>query len=593
MNWSHLHTIVWLRWRLTRNQWSRGGPLNAIVTLIIMSAALVVGVAGGGIGILMGVMAFNKLAPLALLGLFDAMALIFLFFWMIGLMSELQRSESVDISRMRHLPVKLKDIFLINYVASHLCVSIILFAPFMLGLALGLARSRGLVMLWQVPLILAFFFMITAWTYCLRGWLAALMHNQRRRRAVIAGITMTFILVTQLPNLVMNVLPDKKRQAPEKSELRQQDEQATPTPEENKSKSKAKAMPKALVLAHHYVPFLWVGNGVKSLATGHVWPALLGTFGGFALGGWGLSRAYRSTYRFYQGQIGTGRTKQKKKGKKEKTRVSSATVLQTNVMDKTLPGLSDDTAVLTQAFFRSIVRAPEIKTMLATNFIMVIVMAIAFTVRRNASPPETIKPFMATGLIAFSFFGLSRLMFNLFGWDRAGFRTLVLSPVQRRRILFSKNLALLPLALLISGLLQLILRFTLSLPWIVFVCAFLQIPIAFLTVSLLGNLASMLAPYRVGPGTLKATKVPGQTKFMMLIFHLCFPIFISPIFLAPTMGLLFEKLGWLHSSPTNLLFSATLLALVALLYRCCLPSLGRLLQQREKEIMLIVTQEVE
>ena len=589
MNWSHLHTIVWLRWRLTRNQWSRGGPLNAIVALIVMSAALVIGVAGGGIGILMGIMVFNKLVPLALLGLFDTMVLVFLFFWMIGLMSELQRSESVDITRMRHLPVKLKDIFLINYVASHLCVSIILFVPFMLGLTLGLACSRGTVMLWLAPLILGFFFMITAWTYCLRGWLAALMHNQRRRRAVIAGITMGFILVTQLPNLVMNVMPDKKRQPAEKIAVRQQDEQGTPNPKDDKPRS----MPKALILAHHCVPFLWAGNGVKSLATGHVWPALLGALGGFALGGWGLSRAYRSTCRFYRGQIGTGRTKQKKKGKKEKASASSATVGQTNVMDKTLPGLAQDTAVLTQAFFRSILRAPEIKTMLATNFVMVIVMAIAFTVRRNATPPEMIKPFMATGLIAFSFFGLSQLMFNLFGWDRAGFRTLVLSPVQRRRILLSKNLALLPIAVLISGLLQIILRFTLSLPWIVFVCACLQIPVAFLSLSLLGNLASMLAPFRVGPGTLKATKVPGQTKLLTLISLLCFPVFIAPIFLAPTMGLLFEKLGWLQSSLTNFLFSATLLAVVALLYRLCLPGLGRLLQQREREIMQIVTQEVE
>jgi len=146
---------------------------------------------------------------------------------------------------------------------------------------------------------------------------------------------------------------------------------------------------------------------------------------------------------------------------------------------------------------------------------------------------------------------------------------------------------------LISGLLQIILRFTLSLPWIVFVCACLQIPVAVFSLSRQGNLASMLAPFRVGPGTLKATKVPGQTKLLTLISLLCFPVFIAPIFLAPTMGLLFEKLGWLQSSLTNFLFSATLLAVVALLYRLCLPGLGRLLQQREREIMQIVTQEVE
>ncbi len=334
MNWGQLHTIIWLRWRLTRNQWSRGGPLNAIITLIVTTGALIVGMAGGGIGMLIGALALKKLAPEALLGLFDAMILAFLLFWMIGIISEIQRSESIDISRMCHLPVKLKDIFLVNYVASHLTISIILFVPFMMGLTVGLALGRGMIMLWLIPLILGFLFMITAWTYCLRGWLAALMHNPRRRRTVIAGITLVFVLVTQLPNLVMNVLPNEKKRPPERTVSSQPDEQGVPNQENDKPKS----LPRALVLAHQCVPFLWVGNGTRSLALGHAWPALWGAFGGFAIGGWGLFRAYRSTCRFYQGQISTGRTRRKKEGKKEKKTPSS--VLRDNVMEKTLPCLS-------------------------------------------------------------------------------------------------------------------------------------------------------------------------------------------------------------------------------------------------------------
>ena len=49
-------------------------------------------------------------------------------------------------------------------------------------------------------------FMITAWTYCLRGWLATMMSNPRRRRTVIMGITFAFILLSQGPNLYFNVL---------------------------------------------------------------------------------------------------------------------------------------------------------------------------------------------------------------------------------------------------------------------------------------------------------------------------------------------------------------------------------------------------
>jgi len=57
-------------------------------------------------------------------------------------------------------------------------------------------------MLLLVPLALAMIFMITAWTYYLRGWLATLMSNPRRRRTVIMCITIGFILLAQGPNFL-------------------------------------------------------------------------------------------------------------------------------------------------------------------------------------------------------------------------------------------------------------------------------------------------------------------------------------------------------------------------------------------------------
>ena len=46
-------------------------------------------------------------------------------------------------------------------------------------------------------------------------------------------------------------------------------------------------------------------------------------------------------------------------------------------------------------------------------------------------------------------------------------------------------------------------------------------------------------------------------------------------------------------SVLSVLFSVAELAVLALLYRFSLPSLGELLQQREKKILQAVTQEVE
>jgi hypothetical protein len=108
---------------------------------------------------------------------------------MIGIATEIQRSETIDLARLLHLPVSLNEVFLINYLASHFTVSVIVVLPAMLGLAVGLAHDKGPEMLWLIPLALSFIFMITAWTYCLRGWLVSLMVNQRRRRAIIVGVT--------------------------------------------------------------------------------------------------------------------------------------------------------------------------------------------------------------------------------------------------------------------------------------------------------------------------------------------------------------------------------------------------------------------
>src|SRR5262245_62814394 len=93
----------------------------------------------------------------------------FLFLWLIGLLTELQRSETIDLQRLMHLPVALGQMFVINYVASHLALSIILMLPAMTGLALGLVFSRGPAMLLLLPLAWSMVFMITAWTYYLRG----------------------------------------------------------------------------------------------------------------------------------------------------------------------------------------------------------------------------------------------------------------------------------------------------------------------------------------------------------------------------------------------------------------------------------------
>ena len=138
MNWSQLRTIIWLRWRLSRNQWSRGGTLNAILVLLVAVGVLILSFVSGLAGVLIGFFLFIEASPLRLLLIWDSFIVVFLFAWMIGMISEIQRSEMIDISRLLHLPISLRNIFFVNYLASHMTISIILFLPLVLGLCMGL-----------------------------------------------------------------------------------------------------------------------------------------------------------------------------------------------------------------------------------------------------------------------------------------------------------------------------------------------------------------------------------------------------------------------------------------------------------------------
>jgi hypothetical protein len=408
-----------------------------------------------------------------------------------------------------------------------------------------------------------------------------LMVNKRRRRAIIAGVTFAFILLTQIPYLIGNLKHDRRKRAPETTQSAPLKEQM----KEHSDKPDKEILPRPVLLAHYFVPFLWVGNGAMSLAQGNLLPAVLGTIGGFGIGVLGLRRAYRSTLRFYQGQS-TG----KKTAKKAKTEKS---VAGRNFIEKQLPGVPEEAAASALATFRSFSRAPEVKMALATNFIMLLIFGTMIFVRRSAAIDNAFRPFIASGTIVFMLLGMSQIACNQFGFDRSGFRALVLTPTPRKYILLGKNLAFLPVVVGIGLVLLLLVKIALKISFTVFLAAGVQLLTAFLLLSMMGNFFSVLVPYRVASGSLKPTKCSSKTNLLIFVSRLVFPTMMSPIFLPPAMGLLWSRVGWLPSEPTNLLLSVILLALLIFFYRLSLNPLGNFMQRREKDILQVVTREVE
>ena len=586
MNWNQLTAVLWLRWRLTRNQWARGGGIGAVLAAVVAVVVIVLAVTSFVAALAVGVWLMGDARPVVVNGVWLGLTAGFLMIWMVGLIQDLQRSESIDLQRLMHLPVALGQIFVVNYVASHLAVSVIVFVPAMIGLAIGLAVSRGGSMLLAIPLALSMVFMTTAWTYYLRGWLATLMSNPRRRRAVIMGVTAGFILLSQLPNLYFSVM-----QGPDRPKATTVEEKAARR-EANRAGTQRQI--DRLMAAERVIPPLWVAAGAQALAEGRMVPALLGTLGCFAIGAFGLRRAYRSTVRFHQGGSGG---KAPAKAVSAPVRAPSPAAPPVAVgrlfMERRLPGVPGQSAALALATFQSMLRAPEVKMQWGASFLVMLIVGASLLFRATSTMPESAKPFVATGVVMLSLFLLVQFLANQFGIDRDGFRALVLSPAERRLLLIGKNLATLP-AGAVSGLALLaIVTAWLQVSPIVFVATVIQLFMGLLIAGIGGNLLSILFPYRIQAGSLKPTKLPGLAMLMLVLSQLLFPLFMTPMLLPPLAGFLWERLGGASAALVNLTLSLLLAGATAFIYWKTLGPLGRLLQQRETKILAVVTVDVD
>jgi ABC-2 type transport system permease protein len=440
-------------------------------------------------------------------------------------------------------------------------------------------------MLLLAPLALGMVFMISAWTYCLRGWLATLMSNPRRRRNVTVAIALGFILLVQAPNFYFNIGPRLSGSSPGAAFGQAQRQLGA-------SKTTLQQRLDQLKSAQKFIPPLWLPVCAQALAEGHALPALLGTAGCCAIGTLGLRRAYRGTLRFYRGESGGKFTAQIKPKASAAAATRPATAA-SRFLELRVPGVPEQAAALALATFRSYLRAPEVKIAWATSIIVTVIAGGPLLLRTALKVPEWAKPFIATGAVVFSVFLLVQFFSNQFGFDRDGFRALILSPADRKLILLGKNLASLPVGAAFGLMLLILISMRLHFSPMLQVAALLQLAALLLLAGLAGNVLSILVPYRIQPGSMKPTKMPGLAMFMVVICQMFFPLAMAPVFVPALAEFLWRKAGWPNAVPVNLIASVALAALMALAYCQSLGPLGRLLQRRETKILGVVTVEVE
>jgi ABC-2 type transport system permease protein len=580
VTWAHLKAFVWLRWRLAVNQTRRSGPAGVVVSGIVT----VMMTTGGGVmlivGFLVGFLALRTGPSRAVMVVWDGAIVGFVFFWLVGLMSELQRSDALSLDRFLYLPVSPTSAFLINYLGSSVSLSLVLMLPAMTGMSAGLVLSRGRGMLLLFPLVAAFFLMMTAVTYQFRGWLASMMENPRRRRTIMTVVPILFILLFQLPNIWFNLGPGAR----ERREARRR-----PSPALNSDDGYAKAR-----LVSMIVPPGWLAYGAEAAADGRAWPAWAGVFGMGLIGAISLRRAYGTTLRLYRGEFDRGRRPTSSSpvpavssGHAMAARRSSA------LMERRLPWVSERVSSVALTGFRSWMRASEMKMALFAPVMMLVVFT-RMLAGGGGSASDLSRP-LTTSSLAGLVLILSMVgpIGNQFGYDRAGFLAFVLSPAPRRDVLMGKNLSVLPFALVLMTL-MVGLRYWFSPMRLDHLVALLfQLVSMYLLFCLAGNLLSIIGPIALKPGSGMPAGHQGIRSFGPLLLMVVSPAILGLTQIPLGIEALLSVMNWVAWFPAYLVFGAVQAVVITWLYRLVLDWEGDLLQRREPQILEIVGSRIE
>ncbi len=611
MNGQHFCTFLWLRWRLRINQLKRSGIANVVVLIILATAAVVSAAILFVVFFSLGLFGLSDAAPVGLMYILDGVVVMFLFLWITGLLTELQRLEALSLEKFLHLPVSLSSAFLINYLSSLPSVSLLWFLSAMLGLNFGLLLSRGWTMLWLLPMLAAFVLMVTALTYQFQGWLAALMTNPRRRRTIIVVATMVFILLAQVPNLV-NILfqwQNQPRQAPlpppppfvqDQKEPNRQEELARYRDllgefHARRERENEERLQRTVWLMNLILPPGWLPAGVEAAAEGRAWLILLAILGPTLIGTASLWRAYRTTLRLYTGQYTSGRTAGVPARSASKEELSPLLALRAgkgraSLLERKLPWLSEQASAITLAVFRSLLRAPEAKMLLLTPLLLLVIFGSGFLATAGRTDlPEAARSLTAFGAMVMVLFSMAQILGNQFGFDRDGFRVFVLSPVRRRDILLAKNLAVAPIALTMSTAAAILVQIVYPMRLDHFLALAPRFVSMYLLYCLPANTLSIFSPLRVAPTSFQPTHPGGMAILWQMLFLFLCPAIMALTLLPLGIEWIAEAMGGRQGMPLDLLLSLLECAVITLIYGLFLRIQGDWLHAREQRILQIVT----
>jgi hypothetical protein len=363
-----------------------------------------------------------------------------------------------------------------------------------------------------------------------------------------------------------------------------------------------------LKIANYAIPPLWGVAAIESLLNGFAssWKALFFTVALALVGVQFLRWSYRSTLAYWMGEIGLKRSKPKAAAKQpaiaetevhaESNYVEATKTKSTNkrrLHEWSFPLVDEDVSAMVAMTLTSMKRAPEVKMYLLMPMIAPIIM-IAFLRGKAIPESDYLKCLLVCGFAAFMLLMSCGVAGNTFGFDRAGFRTFVLSGMERWRVLLGKNLAhgtfvgLLLLPILVG------VGLYLGINWYFGLCAILAVLTVLPMFALLMNLMAIYTPFPMGSGGIQPKNMDFMTVAVNLLLSSILPFILSlaliPLGIEWLVGYLTPNISWI---PLAMPLSIGAIAGSLFCYRSLIGWQGKLLQSREKEILRIVTSKLE
>jgi hypothetical protein len=418
------------------------------------------------------------------------------------------------------------------------------------------------------------------------------MENKRRRRTIVTLLTVSVVLIFQLPNLLTfgrfggpppKAVQEERSKADrllashriDRAEYERQIDLIGKRYGVQNRRSGAERLEDVERygrLVNMIVPVGWLPYGALTSVEGRILPSLLAAFGLALIGMASLKRSYATTMRLYTGTF----TSRKPRPVTAEVRQEHVVSLPAVFMEKQIPWISEQASAITAACFRSLVRAPEAKMMLLTPIIFLLVFGSTF-LRVHSNPSELLRPIMAAAVMGMILLGLTQLAGNQFGFDRNGFRVFVLAGASRKDILLGKNLALLPFAMGLGTIGTCVLQIAYPMQIDHFMAAMVQMVSMYLIFCFVMNFLSILAPVAIASGSLR----PARPKGMSILIHLGFFFFILPIALGTTLiPLGFEFL--FPYLPVYFLLTLAEFAIVVHLYPLALGLQSRILTRANR-----------